>query len=118
MSINHRNFPVVPVVEVDAVHIAVNRIEYLHLNSRVLHSLERCVRKTGQIAKVIKNYVDLYAGSGPLSQHRKHPVPKLPLCQDIVLQENIDLCLGEMFNQIIKKGLAIAKILGLRVSIE
>ena len=42
-AVNDGDLPVVPVVKVNAVHIAVYGIEHLHLNAGVLHGLEGIV---------------------------------------------------------------------------
>ena len=59
------NFPVVPVVEIDTVHIAVDRVEHLHFNARVLKRLERFIGKAGQVAEIVEGDMDFHPGGGP-----------------------------------------------------
>ena len=118
LPVDDGDFPVIPVVEVDAVHIAVNGVEGLHLNARVLEILERLVGKAGEVAEIIEGDVDFHAGGGPLLQNGEDAVPELSLRQDVVLQKNIDLRLLQVLDQVLEKLRALLEIDGVRVPVE
>ncbi|MPN48029.1 hypothetical protein SDC9_195633 [bioreactor metagenome] len=88
----------IPVIEVDAVHIAVHRVEVPDFNTRVLNGLNHIVGKAGEVPKVVKNYMDFHAGGGPFTQRLQNPVPDFPLGNDEILQKDIRLRLLNMAN--------------------
>ena len=93
-------------------------VEHLHLDARVLHGLKGGVGQPGEIAEVVEDDAHLHARRGPLFQHGKDPVPDLALCQDIVLQKDIDLRLPQVVDEIVKKRGAVGKITGSGIAVE
>ena len=118
LPVDDGDLPVIPVVEVDAVHIAVDGVEHLHLDAGVLQGPEGIVGKAGEIAEVVEDDPHLHAGGGPLPQDGEDPVPDLPLRQDIILQEDIDLRPPEMVDQVVKEHVPLREIAGLRTAVE
>ena len=112
------DLPVVPIVEVDPVHIAVDGVEHLHLHAGVLQGLEGGVGEAGQVAEVVKNDPHLHAGGGPLPQDREDAVPDLPLRQDVVLQEDVDLRLPQVVDQVVEERGALREVPGPGAAVE
>ena len=117
-AVNDSDLPVVPVVEVDAVHIPVDRVENPHLDPRVLNVLQGIICQAGQITEVVKNQIDLHPGRSPLLQHAEDAVPDLSLCQDVILHEDGVLRLCQVGDQVLKKGSAVPEIPGCGVSVH
>ena len=111
--VNDGDLPVVPVVEVNPIHVAVDWIEHLHLHAGVLQGLEGGVGKAGEVAEVVEDDPHLHTGGGPLPQHMEDPVPDLALRQDVILQEDVDLRSLEVEHQVIEEIGSLREIPGL-----
>ena len=118
LAVDYGDFPVIPVVEVDAVYITMYRIEHLHLNTSALNGLEGLVGQAGQISEIVEDDMDFHAGGHPLFQRGKDSVPDPAFRQNVVFQENIDLRFLEMGDQIVKKRRAVSEIPGGGVAVQ
>ncbi len=118
LPVDNGNFPVVPVVEIDAVHIAVDGVEGLDLDARILEGLEGLVGEAGEVAEVVEGDVDFHPGGGPLLQNGEDAVPELPLRQDVVFQEDIKFRLLQALNQVLEELCALLEIDGAGVPVE
>ena len=118
MPVDDGDLPVVPVVEVEPVHVLVDGVEDLQLDAAVLDGLQHGVREPGDVAEVVEDDLDLHSGGGPLPEDREDAVPDLPLRQDVVLQEDIGLGLGQMLDEVVEERRPVRKVVGVGIPVE
>ena len=118
MPVDDGDLPVVPVVEVEPVHVLVDGVEDLQLDAAVLDGLEHGVREPGDVAEVVEDDLDLHPGGGPLPQHGEDAVPDLPLRQDVVLQEDVGLGLGQVLDEVVKERCPVREVAGAGIAVE
>ena len=118
IPVNDRDLPMVPIVEVKAADIPMDRIENLHLDTGIPYGLQRLVGKAGQRAEVVYNQVDLHPGCGPFPQSGEDLIPDRALRQNVILHKNIGFRLLQMLHEILKERLALLKIGGVGISVK
>ena len=118
VPVDDGDLPVVPVVEVEPVHVLVDGVEDLQLDAAVLDGLQHGVRESGDVAEVVEDDLDLHPGGGPLPQDGEDPVPDLPLRQDVVLQEDVRLGLSQMLDEVVEKRRPVREVVGVGIPVE
>ena len=106
VAVHAGDLPVVAVVEVEAVHIVVHRVEYHDLHTGVLQLFQPLIGHTHHAAEVVKQQLDLHAQAALAAEDVGQPVPYLALGHDEVLQENEPLRLLQPVHHIVEIRLA------------
>ena len=106
------DLPVVPIVEVQPVHIVVHRVEDQHLRPNAPQLLHGLLRHAHHAAEVVEQHLDLHALSGLPPENIHQPVPQLPLGHDVKLHENEVLRLLHALQHVLQIRLAGGQIHG------
>ena len=118
VPVDDGDLPVVPVVEVEPVHVLVDGVEDLQLDAAVLDGLQHGVREPGDVAEVVEDDLDLHPGGGPLPEDGEDPVPDLPFRQDVILQEDVGLGLGQVLNEVVEELRPVPEVVGVGIAVE
>ena len=118
LPVHTENLPVVPVVEVEAVDVLVDRVEDADLNAVLPHLLDGLPPHPGNVSEVIEDDLDLHAVPDPVGEDGQHPIPQLPLRQDEILQEDEPLRLLHPGERILKEVRARGEVDGGGVPVE
>ena len=118
LPVNAQDLPVIPIIEVQAVDILVDRVEDFRLHPGLPHPLNSLPTHPGDISEIVKNDLDLHPMAGPLRQDLHKPIPELALRQDEVFQENKALRPGHPAQGIGKKSISAGKVGHIRLTVE
>ena len=118
VAVHAGDLPVVAVVEVQAVDIVVNGVEYLHLHAGVLQLLHLLVGHTHHAAEVVENELDLHSLPALAAEDLRQAIPYLPLGHDEILHKNEPLGGVQHRQHIVEVCLAGGQIVQLRVPVE
>ena len=108
----------VAVVEVQAVHIVVYRIEDDDLHPGTAQRLHLLRRHTHHAAEIVEDQLDLYALPALTPQDIRQAIPQLALRHDEVLQKDETLRPLHGVQHILQKFLARLQVCRPRISVK
>ena len=108
----------IPIVEVQAVDVVVNRVKDLYLYPALPQGLDLSGGKAHHAAEVIEDNLDLHTCRRLPAEDLLHAVPYLSLRNDEELQKDEMLRLLQLLQHILQEHLAGGQILGLRVTVK
>ena len=118
LAVDAGDLAVVAVVEVKAVDVVVDGVEYLDLHAGIQQRLHLLVGHTHHAAEIVENQLDLHAHAALIAENIGQAIPDLALRHDEILQEDETLRLLQTLQHIVQIRLAGGQVRHLRVAVE
>ena len=117
-AVDADDLPMIPIVEVQAVDVVVDRVKDLYLYPALPQGLDLSGGKAHHAAEVIEDNLDLHAFRRLPAEDLRHAVPYLSLRNDEELQKDEMLRLLQLLQHILQEHLAGGQIRCLRITVK